>query len=172
MTGYAISIDPGKNIGWALWDVSRWDDLVFPVEYGAICPNPKLEWLDQVHYSMEKFHEQVIDRFGISLSDAYVEMPRLMESAGMVAARSGALVKLVLATGAIIDAMWTNDTAVHEVPVNWKGQLDKRMMAHRIESRYMPILGKTIAAGNHAMDAVGIGLWAKGFFVLEGVYET
>jgi hypothetical protein len=170
MSAYALSIDPGKNIGWALWDVSSWDDLVLPVDFGSILPRKEWEWDVQLLYSLRTFQERVIDRYGISLSDAYVEMPRLMEGAGMVAARSGALVKLVMATGGIFEALRANDTRFHEVPVSWKGQLDKDMMKVRIQRRYGDLYDPRW--GNLTLDAFCIGLWAKGLFVMEGVHES
>jgi hypothetical protein len=92
-----------------------------------------------------------------------IEWPKFMESGGgQTVARTDSLVKLVACAGRIVQVFRGLGVPVTLVPVaDWKGQLPKEVVNKRIVKR----LGEAACEDfqTHAWDAVGVGLWAKGF---------
>jgi hypothetical protein len=93
----------------------------------------------------------------------YFEEPVFFTDGGSTAvAASGSLVKLSMATGAMAQVAWGKGAEVKMAPVvQWKGQLPKKVVNKRI-CKLLKCSSR--AYTSHAWDAVGIGLWAKGFF--------
>lgn len=155
---HRVSIDPGREIGVAVWDSRRWKRLVPPVATGVVRP---LSWKLPYHTRVEQqgvILFELLERYR-PITHVYAEWPMFMESEkGFMAAMDGDLVKLTYCTG-FIGALSMALGAIF-VPVeirDWKGQLPKNV----VELRIRKMLGR--AYPNHAADAVGIGLDRKGF---------
>jgi len=152
-----LSIDPGTNgTGWASWDEKNWRKLVPPLNTGVIFPPRSLNWQDKVEFVAKQFEKYP----KIPTIKVYIEYPAFHESfGGEVVARSGALVKLTYLVGFISSRF----PKVLLVPVrNWKGQLPKTVVEERIRKLLGPVVCSSFKT--HIWDAVGIGLYAKGFF--------
>ena len=151
-----ISIDPGVYIGYATWEAGRFKRgvLTHPLEYGFI-HNKDLE---KTFYQFKKY---IAKNSGIRY--AYMENSVLMKKGkGIVAAESGALVKLSQTIGRITQILVSFGIKVELIPVaKWKGSLPKKVCEHRIR-RLLPRLRENEA--DHTIDAIGIGLHKMGRF--------
>jgi hypothetical protein len=152
-----ITIDPGVYIGFALWEASKFKrgTLMYPLKYGHI------------HH---KQHEKTFYDFKrmINLQQpiltAYIENSKLMKNSkkGQVAAESGALVKLSQTIGRITQILVDTGCKVELIEVaKWKGTLPKEVCERRIR-RLLPRIPEK--QSNHAIDAIGIGLFKLGKF--------
>ena len=161
---YILTIDPGQNIGWALWDWEYWDTLVPPIRTGVQVKTTKTNWFSGLKVTHKRF-QRMIERqvYLKNLSTVYIEEPYYAEGGtALASAKSGALVKLSIAVGWLVGYFSTHGVQVELVSVQaWKGQLSKELVAKRIQRK----LGKRAAKiKSHAIDATGIGLYKKGFF--------
>ncbi len=163
-----ISIDPGVEVGWALWDKKRWNKLVSPVRVGIIKPriSSGLEkfanWQVRVESTMRQF--TAILEGTNQIEEAIIEYPQFFgsDATGQASARKGDLVKLAIACGMIGGTAYDRGIKIAWAAVkDWKGQLPKRI----VENRIRELLGLGVTYKDHEWDAVGIGLWSKGFFV-------
>jgi hypothetical protein len=148
--------------GWALWDEKTWSECSPPVSTGQ-WPGKGDTWHERYTFIGEKLADRLDDR---GCTAVYIEMPALFSGTvkGEVSASSGALVKLAFSTGVLCMVCSLYGVPCHFVEVNsWKGQLPKDVVRTRIVQRLgMPSVLKSIR--EHAWDAVGIGLYAKGCF--------
>ncbi len=172
-----MSVDPGLGgTGYAVWSAHNFEKLVPPIESGAITPTAC--WKD---WDWIRRMDAMSDQLGLichkyRVEEAWMELPAFMEGGsgvGMAAARKGDLVKLVAMFGSIAGRCfqvtrspyvfngWS--ATLHPVDVaEWKGQLPKDICHKRILKRlpgWSPSTNTT-----HELDAVGVGLFAKGFF--------
>lgn len=149
-----ICIDPGQNIGIAIFqgETTPINTLVFKGTLG--------DWEFKLRFANWKFDEflKTIPKID-NHTPAYIEKPAFQETdKGLVCARGGSLYKLIKAYVLQCYILEQNKFKVVEVPiVRWKGQLDKKKVDIRIKN----IINKEYP--EHASDAVGIGLWVKGF---------
>ena len=141
-----MTIDPGlAGTGWAVWD-ERWELK----DHGVIYPksDPKSSSI------VSGLLDVTCDR-GVFTS-FFVEEPAFMEGGrGVVTARSGSLVKLLLLVGMIMQEFGAEGVKVRD----WKGQLPKDVVIRRIK-RVLP----DCLATSHDWDAVGMGLYLSGRF--------
>lgn len=150
-----ICIDSGTNIGLAIFqnETRPINELVFKATLG--------DWEARLRFVNWKFNEflKTIPKIN-NQTPAYIEKPSFQETdRGLVCARGGSLYKLIKAYVLQCYILEENKFKVVEVPVvRWKGQCDKKKVDHRIKL----ILNQEYP--EHASDAVGIGLWVKGFF--------
>ena len=103
----------------------------------------------------------------------WAEGPNFFDSdLGQTAARSGDLMKLLMAAGAVAGFFMGEGVPYHIVPVTtWLGQLKQRMVVKRIR-RVLHPEEWTLAtrhmtenkSEDHALYAVGVGLWHLGKF--------
>jgi hypothetical protein len=155
-----LTVDPGVESGWAVWSARDWGKCVPPSETGVVVPKTTLQWEDRIDAAIKQY-EKEFRWYQFEL--VIIERPHFMEGErGNTAARADALVKLAIFYGMLRQLYRGNGVPV--VPARvivWKGQLKKDIVNARIEKR----LGKTACKGfeTHAWDAVGIGLWAKGY---------
>lgn len=139
-----LTIDPGiTGTGWAQWDkdwnLKRW---------GVYKPR-------QTSTTKKEEIVDFIKQKAPGLSKVWVEEPEFFQSkGGMVTARSGALVKLTVLVGMIIQATGATPIKVRD----WKGNLPKDVVIKRIHK----ITGQWFLS--HDADAVGIGLYISGRF--------
>lgn len=150
-----ISIDPGLGgTGVCCWRNGKVYNATTLHGYND-------HWIDNA----EAIMDQISDFISYDRIPWFVEYPVFMSGAGgrMVAA-AGDLGKLTFLTGMICGKILNYDQSLTLVrPFEWKGQLPKDVCERRIRS----ILGEDFPKNklsNHAVDAIGIGLWAQGRF--------
>ena len=148
-----LSVDPGvTGTGYAIWsdgNLSHW---------GTFYPNlPKAGWLQKALSIKVKFS----DLLSPDITRLIIEYPVFMRgTGGYMVASAGDLCKLAVLTGMIL-GQFPHRRIVLVEPSQWKGQLPKSVCRSRIEN----ILGVTFSdTSNHAIDAIGIGLWSMGRF--------
>lgn len=147
-------------MGWAVWNYNDWTTKCAPIATGVITRRAP-EWGVAVCKAVRAVFKE-LDEFWIV--NSYLEWPAFFESpTGQASARSESLVKLACAVGWVAAYLDVRDIDNTFVPVNqWKGQLTKPAVERRIKA----ILGADACKEftSHDWDAVGIGLYAKGFF--------
>ncbi len=178
--GTRMSIDPGLGgTGYAVWSVTKFDELVPPIDSGAIMPTScwkDWDWIRRMDAMSDLLSLKCQEH---RVEEAWMELPAFMEGGsgvGMAAARKGDLVKLVALFGSIAGRCFQttrspycfNALTAKLNPVGvaeWKGQLPKDVCNERVLKRMKKFPGwKPTTKTTHELDAVGIGLWAKGFF--------
>jgi len=169
-----ICIDPGLGgTGFAIFSGNKQDLL--PERTGVLHSTTKAT---QTNWSLrqseilarliEVIEEVPLIENNISV-DVYIELPNFFrQKKGMTCAtgKDGGdsdLVKLAVMVGRLQETflVFTKCTKIVLVPVSWKGQLTKYAVENRIRQR---IGCKKWEYGDHATDAVGIGLFVKGVF--------
>lgn len=161
-SGSILTIDPGLGgTGWALWELEKFSLLVPPLDSGAItiARGDRPWWWHCIEVAQ---HVQCIMQQS-GASTVYVEQPQFMEGGkGLAAARDGDLVKLTSIFGAIMGICNNQNRAFCPVPIpEWKGNMPKEVFEPRIRSKLPRWSPKTKTT--HEMDAVGIGLFVKGY---------
>lgn len=155
-----VTIDPGVEIGWAVWSREHWTTKRAPIATGVITRRAP-QWGLALKKAVRALFKE-LDNFWIV--DSFMEWPAFFESSkGQVTARSEALVKLSCGVGWIAGYLDVRDIDNKFIPVNqWKGQLTKPAVERRIKR----ILGADACKGftSHDWDAVGLGLYAQGLF--------
>lgn len=170
-----VSIDPGVEIGAAFWSaVKGWNKLTLP----------RLCCVFTGHGSWQEKCDQVLDKLELAIVEnefeivsATIEYPSFMQGhGGMRTARSGDLVKLSYQCGRIHELFYRGlgVKACTVQVARWKGQLPKEQVNRRVLRMYTKAFGKKALqelhavgasrAQSHDWDAIGIGLWAKGYF--------
>lgn len=157
-----LSVDPGlSGTGWAFWRESEWSKCVPPEATGVEHAGG-----DEWHVRTFRIVNAVCSRVSaFEVSHVYIEWAQFYDDpGGHMAAARGDLNKLVFITAALASALHF-DIGAKFVPVpvrEWKGQLPKRVCNHRIKE----LLGEQACSNfkTHAWDAVGVGLFKKGFF--------
>lgn len=163
---HVLSVDPGIQFGWALWNSETWHVCEPPVMTGIQKTSgyQKAPWSIRLDAIIEGFRDLVETSGGIGA--LIIEWPAFFDTAGgRTVASRGDLGKLHTVVGAIIGAFQQLDTGlqVAYAPVHdWKGQLPKEVVKTRIR-KILP-KGTTFEFKSHIWDAVGIGLYGKGFF--------
>lgn len=164
--GRVLTIDPGLGgTGWATWEASSWEDLKKPVGHGCVSvlnADLKKDWW----WRMDWICDQMMGvLFQEKANTFFIEQPMYMPSGkGLVAAERDDLVKLSILTGGIISRISYNRASTPWFPIpvtTWKGNLSKDLCQDRVERKLkMNLSGST----THAADAIGLGLYCKGFF--------
>ncbi len=157
-TAFRLTIDPGVNIGWALWSKEEWSRHQYPQRNGCLSRSSGGVWKSTVAELYRLFDRQLA--VSGEIKEAYMEMPEYFADANAVAtSTSGALVKLSMVAGGVQALL-----AVRRIPLtligirDWKGQLPKHIVEQRIRTRIrMPE-----DLPDHVVDAIGIGLWVQG----------
>lgn len=147
-----IAIDPGVNTGWA-----KFYDGV-PVKWGRIRSSPS-ETFEGTVAGLCIGLRTLLDQEPVD--HLVLETPELHQSAGgMVTARSGALIKLTLITGAYMGVAFSRGGVyIYNVrPSMWKGQLPKTIVAARVQARMSKKTNFT-DMDSHMIDAVGLGFF-------------
>jgi len=150
-----ISIDPGvRGTGVALWTPQK----IEPLYTHLLQPDPKLVWSQRMNYICDRL-ENLLYKY--KPKDAIIEQPLFLRSrVGIAAAASGNLVKLAMIAGAImrvcIDYGCTTNTVL---PARWKGR-KKKEETEKVIRLLLPDLQ---AKDHNVLDAVGIGLYHKGY---------
>ncbi len=170
----AISVDIGVNeLGWASWDFSSkvWNKPCAPLRVGVIKAShasferaaKEKEFEYKVLSLMEQFKEEVWHKGHMRF--LVLEYPQQFGSArGQIASALGHTLQLAFAAGAHAQMAWEMGVDIQLViPMLWKGQLKKKL----VEQRLRRAIGFKAQDGgqfrSHAWDAVGVGMYAKGF---------
>lgn len=163
-----MAVDPGVNVGWAVWKRQKLRLGIAPTATGVIDSPPQKRGrkTDDITAYCDKLRS-VARAFDEALSNypdttvVFCEWPQYWSDSkmGQAAASEGNLVKLAFSVGWIAAVCDKYGAEFRPVEVNrWKGQLRKREVIRRIKI----LLGKRTCKGirTHAWDAVGVGLWA------------
>jgi Holliday junction resolvasome RuvABC endonuclease subunit len=161
-----ISVDPGVGgTGWAVWKLSDTFKTGNLINYGVLhYKNTSSNWIERTENIVLQFNH-LLDIYLLSEDTVVIEFPNFMQGSGgrMVAVR-GDLVKLSVLTGMLMTCILAHKATVQIVsPVEWKGQLPKWVAASRVRKILKSRIGNK-KISEHAMDAIGIGLWAEGRF--------
>jgi Holliday junction resolvasome RuvABC endonuclease subunit len=142
--------------------LSTWYKLVAPdiclvIDYKKEEDYPEriFNMCDSLYYVLEP----------LDIQSCHIEKVGYFDShKGQTAARGKALEKLVTSYGAILQTIhWLGVKKIYEYEPNvWKGQLSKEVVEHR-SKKLLPGIENTEGLKSHAWDAVGVGLYAKGF---------
>ena len=155
-----ISVDPGTGgTGYAVWKGNQLKN------YGTIHFHSNCEtWEQKMKDIGLKFLDMLRDNK--PAHTIVMESPVFMRgTGGYMVASAGDLCKLAMLTGHLAARVYdrfigTQLTLVE--PSKWKGQLPKNVVARRVQNLIPSIDFKSLRISNHAMDAIGIGLWRIG----------
>lgn len=156
------SIDPGSSaMGLALWNPDDWKvRLAHPEFIVNIYPGNHADSHDKIleilWYLDNKFKE-------FKVTEVVSETCEYFDTAGgATVAKEGALVKLARSVGAVEGLCHSMKIPLTLVlPREWKGQTSKEMVDRKVRT-ILPNLPSH--AKSHNIDAIGIGLWAQGFY--------
>jgi hypothetical protein len=164
-----LTVDPGVEGAFAFWESRVFDEEPDP-ERDELGPahvelfdgakvRQTSDWWDRAAMANFLFEEALNRRAVCAVA---CEWARYMGSGGGSAvAESGSLVKLIHVTSLFAATAVKRGVAFLPVPVNlWKGQLPKKIVAQRIR---LVLPKRSRRYKSHMWDAVGIGLWLKGF---------
>lgn len=164
--GTILTIDPGlSGTGWAVWEAGSWEKLEKPIDSGSFSiPNALKDtpWYERADRLCDEIRTPYYKH---CVRCCFIEQPEYMPSGvGLTAAGRGDLVKLTMLAGMLVSRVFINRATSPWFPVpvsEWKGQLKKEVCFERIKSLIkIDIRTKT----THELDAIGLGLYCKGFF--------
>lgn len=165
-SGSLLAVDPGIEFGIAYWAPSRaCSNVPMPPTCARVLSPKAMPWFERVSASVQLF-EDMLDKFTPTI--VVIEWPNFT---GLVASKKGDLGKLQFIIGAFAQCAHTRGCSVHLAPVTvWKGQLSKETVNRRV----VAVLGDPACRtfNSHAWDAVGIGMWFKGWLVMDSKKEN
>ena len=153
-----IAVDAGlKSAGWAVFG-----DGMLPVDSGLVHPNRECRDEDVVTRAINVGQQiGAIARLRVC-REAIIEMPVYY---GQGDKNAGSIFKLCVCIGAIAVALNEAGAVVETVEVpEWKGQLPKDVVIRRIKAILPAYLVDDLKLEKDMWDAVGIGLWKRGYF--------
>jgi hypothetical protein len=165
--GFFLAVDPGINgTGWAVFEKGpKFNQKAAPVASGSIePPDHKEDWSSRAIEIIREL-EFRIKEWRIAM--VYIEQPQFFEGGkGLPAARDGDLVSLSMLTGMILGYLYANVGCIPcPIPVHtWKGSLPKSVCNNRVLLKMKALGWKPVTNTTHELDAVGLGLFAKGQF--------
>lgn len=168
-----LSVDPGVNeAGFAVWAEKAWYERsrpALPVQAFVLrCRTDEKAFYERVEDILDQLDVRLR---GVKITRLYTEFPVLFGGAvGQAVARRGDLTHLAFSVGMI--AEWARGQSARFIcyPVyEWIGQLPKDVMHTRVRNTllryYRPReVDSVLQRPSHHWDAVGIGLYAQGFF--------
>lgn len=157
-----IYIDPGVSAGWCI----AYRDNPKQFEAGDVVVDKSGDWDDRCTACVELLLKSILPRTPETVETVVVEMPQFMQSvSGRTSASSGALVKLSVQTGRIIQQLkfyYPRAKFLYPTPSKWKGQRDKDQVAYLIRKKAPWAIGRLSSTLSHDWDAVGLMLWERG----------
>lgn len=171
-----LSIDPGlSGTGLAWWSEQHWGDVVPPIHAenlycsvgatdstsGSLAGTTSSVWQARARSLSEKLQTRIRE---YAPAAVYCEFPEFMDSAsGVMVATKGDLQKLTFVVGNFAQVCWNAGIPFYPILVNeWKGQMSKQKVELRIRKRLPDLVDQPYKAVSHSIDAIGIGLFAKG----------
>lgn len=148
-----LTIDPGTNIGWALWENSELHSSGnFKLKSKTIEAK-----ISEAANKIDKLDDELSDNNGIFVDAIYIESVGLWGNTerSQISAAKGNTFEVAYIVGAIIQKMKEYyDDRVHLIdPRKWKGNMNKQITSRRVEKA----LGRKVK-NEHECDAIGIGL--------------
>ncbi len=158
-----MTVDSGTEYGYAIWKYPFHNRLDLPIEVGIMKEGLRgVDWHLRAYLAAMKIETELGKIYRITR--AGVEKPFYVDSSAGQAVAKDSLIKLSQATGMIVSRLIDQGAEVEYIPViEWKGQMSKLMTIKRIEEALFTKFGK-VNYNSHEWDAVGIGLFMKGFF--------
>lgn len=174
-----LAIDSGTNaIGYAIWKNNTFGELTIPDIAKVFIPEKKF-FLEDIKPDVLWLKKTEIITYKIDvllrtqrITDMYIEWPATYNSSfGRAVSGHGDIQKLSFMIGQTVNECVKRGINYYLVPVvKWKGSLSKKVVNERI----IKAIGNTSKDGikfdSHAFDAVGIGLYAKGFQINDKVF--
>lgn len=166
-----VTIDPGLGAtGIAVWDAETWKHLERPVETRLWRIGHKWQrskpWWERAQIQGRRLKALLypdgteVEKVYGEVEKVYCELPMFFEGeSGHAVASEGSLVKLTYLVG--VFAGIAGSSFIPVSVADWKGQMPKDV-ANRIIRRILNVGPKEYVRDE--WDAVGIGLYAKGFF--------
>jgi len=166
-----VSVDIGINaLGYAIWRDNK--ELEAPLEAGIIkVPNKLIKnlWQLKIEWLLSKFEVDVLS-YTHHISLLVLEWPNI-RSGAVGRAASDDVLHLAYAAGYHAQQATQRGINILLAPVmTWKGNLSKEIVNTRIQRAIGNKDQKGGEFKSHAYDAVGIGLWAKGFHINDKVF--
>jgi hypothetical protein len=174
-----VSVDPGVvTLGYAVWDGSEWGN-----KFQGICPAPiaagvynasfgrwkekgNIGGQEQAALKVTGWLRDKLKRFG-RIDQIICEKMEFRSTHTGIAAVDDVLA-VAFACGCVAQLAAELHASYHPAPVSiWKGNLTKVMVSRRCAKRWggvVPDFLSDVDTPSHDWDAVGIGLWAQGFF--------
>lgn len=167
-----MAIDPGLNsMGWAYWSparVANKEIISIPTRTGLIKAPRKLELAPRALWiarQLDKEFNTLGDKIQGKIAphsevDFVSEFPAWHGI--QLGWAAGDLQRLVFLVGVLAGYFESAHSFTPVTPNDWKGQLPKSVVTHRLIKRFGP--GATQEWEKDVWDAVGIGLWKMGKF--------
>lgn len=170
----ALSIDPGVNaVGWALWDYDKWEHFEAPLCVGVTKPRiGSIDPFEKMTAVLRRMNA-AFDLGALKLVVCEWAQFRAGSAVGHSAAVRDDYGHLCHNHGMFHWWALSKNAQFKPAPVSiWKGNLPKQIVEERITRG----LGSCLARDgtritSHAWDAVGIGLWAKGFDLADSKWQ-
>lgn len=148
-----MTVDTGINIGYAIFSPESHS----PIKTDIKSIKTDLPWTVRSQAILYSWKTTMMNYHPRNLKQIYLEEPQFFDShSGITAARTKNLFKLIYMYSCTHYIARSMGFEVISLPVNWKGQMDKKMVDQRIDA----ILGEKYP--EHISDAVGMGLFLKG----------
>lgn len=156
-----LCLDSGvSGTGWSFFEHGE----IIPKDAGNIYPPVRIKnWVDRLEYIGNHVQELIYHEYPNEIDVVYAELAEFWEGHAVSRAISNNnnLAKLIACIGAFhricVDYTDKKIEFIPVTPMEWKGQVPKEEIASRIRNIIGPIRDKA-----HAIDAIGIGLWARG----------
>jgi Holliday junction resolvasome RuvABC endonuclease subunit len=158
-----LSVDPGlTGTGLAFWRDRDWKKQVPPVHVQNLTVGYKGEWYERASRLSGEFHAVVAPR---KIVRVYIEWPIFFQGSvkGHSATVKGDIYKLCYLIGCYGEVCASLDIPLELVNVGvWNGQLSKEVVWEWVKRRIPDVV--KLNPESHSRDAIGIGLYKKGFF--------
>lgn len=147
-----MTVDTGINIGYAIFH----PESQLPRRTGLLSVPSLGNWSIRAMAILNAWTD-TLQSLSPRPKMIYLEEPQFLDSSkGITAATSKNLFKLIYMYACTHYIAKINQFPVTNLPIQWKGQMGKKMVDERISR----ILGETYP--EHISDAVGMGLFLKG----------
>lgn len=170
-----VSVDPGVvTLGYAVWNGEKWGSKplmpiiagVYNAEFGRWKDGNKIGGQEQAALKVTKWLRERLKKFS-QIDQIICEKMEFRSTHTGIAAVDDVLA-VAFACGCVAQLAAELRASFHPAPVSvWKGNLTKQMVARRCVKRWggiVPVFLSDVDSPSHDWDAVGIGLWAQGFF--------
>jgi hypothetical protein len=169
-----VCIDPGLSMGEGGTGWAMFENKLMPEKWGVVKPRRQdgLEWIERSNSIIVQLGSMFDIADMRKRPKALIELPTFFQSLKGSACATGKsgddsdLVKLAVHVGRLYEFFYHLEWSVEFIRVNeWKGTMSKTAVVERINRR----LEKVVDFGDHATDAVGMGLHYKGVFAANAM---
>jgi hypothetical protein len=173
-----ISIDPGlSGTGVVYWDRLGHPSTLLPVRADVLRPlmrqvrDAQLVDEDDLIARTRSLATQIMTARSapgkalvsyVDLLTVVIEFPEFQASASrMMGWKTGSLQRLTFLVGVLVGMFPATWRIQLVTPSQWKGQLPKAVVEHRMARDYGAATIRRLGIKTHAWDALGIGHWAR-----------